>query len=137
YATYFILDANAMFATAVEAVRFQKNLVPALVVGIGYPEDLTQNIQRRYHDFTPVTPDEHIWTSGTEPRARPENTGGQDEFLDFIEEVVKPQLAKRYPIDPTRTVLAGHSLGGRLVLHALFTRPESFSHYVAMSPSIW
>ncbi|HCE8339908.1 TPA: ferric enterobactin esterase PfeE, partial [Pseudomonas aeruginosa] len=33
--------------------------------------------------------------------------------------------------------LWGHSYGGLLVLHALFTRPGEFARYAAASPSLW
>lgn len=139
YATLVLLDANAMFATAVEAVRFQKGQVPTLVIGVGYPDDKTVDIQRRYRDFTPVTPAEHIWSSGSpgEARAVPEATGGEDEFLDFLEKTIRPTIATMYPLDDSRRAIFGHSLAGRLVLHAMFTRPASYTHYVAASPSIW
>lgn len=137
FATLYVLDANAMFATAVDTVRFQRGQIPAIVVGIGYPADATLDTQRRYYDFSPPTPPENIWSSGTSPRAKPEETGGEDAFLAFIETVVKPEVAKRFKVDASRQAILGHSLAGRFVLHALFTKPDAFSHYIAISPSVW
>lgn len=137
YAVLYVLDGNAMFATALEAARFQQGLVPTLIVGIGYPQDRTTDVQRRYRDFTPPTPDERIWSSTSSPRAKPEQTGGEEAFLDFLETVVKPQIARRYSVDSSRQAIFGHSLAGRFVLHTLFTRPQAFTHYIAASPSIW
>ncbi len=137
YAVFYVLDGNAMFGTAVDAVRFQRGMTPALVVGVGYPADGPLDIQKRYRDFTPPTPPEHIWSRGTSPRARPDATGGEDDFLEFIESILKPEVERRFPVDRTRQSIFGHSLAGRFVLHTLFTKPEAFSHYIAASPSIW
>lgn len=48
-----------------------------------------------------------------------------------------PAISKEYPIDRNRQAIVGHSMGGLLTLHALFTRPYLFTHYVSGSPSIW
>lgn len=133
----YVLDANAMFATVAEASRFQKNLTPAVVVGIGYPTDALLDADRRYYDYTPVTPVERLNQSPNEPQVKPGGTGGQDEFLAFIEDELKPAIATRVKIDPSRQALLGHSLAGRFVLHALFAKPGSFQTYLACSPSIW
>jgi uncharacterized protein len=63
-------------------------------------------------------------------------TGGADEFLAFLTKTLKPWVAKKAQIDPARQTLFGHSLGGLLVLHALFEAPQSFNVYIAASPSI-
>jgi predicted alpha/beta superfamily hydrolase len=63
--------------------------------------------------------------------------GGANAFLAFIESALRPFIASRYKTDPARQVLFGHSLGGLFVLHALFNRPQAFTHYIAASPSWW
>ncbi|MNC07825.1 Ferri-bacillibactin esterase BesA [compost metagenome] len=63
--------------------------------------------------------------------------GGAEAFLDFITGGLKPLVARRYPVNARRQSLFGHSLGGFLALHALFTRRGEFAAYVAGSPSIW
>ena len=105
---------------------------PAVVVGIGYPDG---EPDERIRDFTPkvdraTLPDEKFlgpW----------DWAGGADAFLRFIETRVKPAVERRLPVDRGRQALFGHSFGGLFVLHALFTRPESFQVYVAGSPSLW
>src|SRR5690606_17783956 len=42
-----------------------------------------------------------------------------------------------FPVDPARRILAGHSLAGLFTLWTLVTRPQSFSGYVSLSPSLW
>jgi predicted alpha/beta superfamily hydrolase len=136
----YVLDANAFFASVMEASRFQKNLTPAVIVGIGYPTDAMLDPDRRYYDYTPLTPPEKLHQSPNEPQVKPGGTGGQDEFLSFIEDELKPEVRRRLEgavtLDLSRQALLGHSLAGRFVLHALFKR-STFQTYVALSPSIW
>lgn len=133
----YVLDANAVFASVAEAARFRKNLTPALVVGVGFPTDALLDAARRYREYTPHTPTERLRLSPNEPQVEPAGTGGEDEFLAFLEDELKPAIAARWAVDPERQSIVGHSLGGRFVLHALYTRPGTFRTYVASSPSIW
>lgn len=132
----YVLDANAVFASVAEAARYRKNLTPSLVVGIGFPTDAGLDPARRYREYTPCTPAERLRLSPNEPQVGPEGTGGEDEFLAFVEDELKPLIAARWTVDRERQALIGHSLGGRFVLHALYERPGSFRTYVASSPSI-
>ncbi|GGG53386.1 alpha/beta hydrolase [Paenibacillus radicis (ex Gao et al. 2016)] len=139
YPVIYALDGDAMFQTLAEAVRLQtrkpKGYDPILVIGIAYPSKEPFDVERRCLDFTmsaegsklPARPDGRPW---------PEH-GGADHFLDFIELELKPAIAEQWPIDFERQLIVGHSLGGLLVLHALFTRPQLFTHYAAGSPSVW
>jgi predicted alpha/beta superfamily hydrolase len=61
-------------------------------------------------------------------------SGGADRFLDFIQTELIPEIEKRYRTAPYR-IFAGRSLGGLLAIHALFTRPDLFNAYIAVSPS--
>jgi predicted alpha/beta superfamily hydrolase len=135
----YLLDANSVFGTMVEAMRVQggrpekTGVAPAVIVGIGYRTDAPFS-PSRYYDFTlpaadselPVRPNGSPW---------PEH-GGAESFLAFIEDDLKPAVESEYPIDRSRRTLFGHSLGGLFVLHTLFTKPSAFRTYVAGSPSI-
>jgi predicted alpha/beta superfamily hydrolase len=98
-----------------------------IVVAIGYP--LTGKLydaRRRSLDLTPPT------------QSPMPGYGGADIFLDFIDNTVRPAVKARFPqLSCSREALYGHSYGGLLALHALFTRPHSFDCYIASSPSIW
>ena len=63
-------------------------------------------------------------------------SGGGNNFLDFVEEELIPHMEKAYPASGYRTFV-GHSFGGLSVINALVTRPELFSNYVAIDPSLW
>lgn len=139
YPVLYSLDANASFGTLAEAVRLQsrtpRGITPSIIVGIGYDSDSPIVTDERFYDYTvpaaaqelPVRPNGMPW---------PE-TGGAEDFLDFIELQLIPRIASRYPVNPEKQSVFGHSLGGFFVLYALFTRPHIFRRYIAASPSVW
>jgi len=121
------LDGDDMFAAAVAAYQtLPMGTVPALLlVGVGYGGSFGKPANRRGRDYTPVH-------HSDEP-----DSGGANAFLKFLTTTLWPELAKRYPIDPVRCGLAGHSLGSLLALYALFQTQPFFTHYLASAPSIW
>ncbi|MNZ43383.1 Ferri-bacillibactin esterase BesA [compost metagenome] len=138
YPIIYVLDANSVFGTIVEAIRLQSRrpdttgVVPAIIVGIGY-ETKEPFSPHRYYDFTPM--------ASTEYHKRPDGTdipeqGGAAAFLQFIEEDLKPQIELRFDVDCRRQTIFGHSLGGLFALYVLFSKPKAFQCYVAGSPSI-
>ncbi|GGF70377.1 esterase [Azorhizobium oxalatiphilum] len=138
--TLYMLDGNAVIGTAVDAVRVQAayplatGVREAALIAIGYPTDDAYDGVRRSWDlgpppgasYPPFTPD------GPEVK-----TGGADAFLAFIEEELKPEIARRLTVDPKRQAIFGHSFGGLFVLHMLFNRPDAFANWIAISPAIW
>ncbi|MVO98394.1 alpha/beta hydrolase [Paenibacillus lutrae] len=135
----YLLDANSVFATMVEAVRLQSRApdktgaAAAVVVGIGYPADSPFHPFRHYdytrsiaHEELPFKPPGGEW---------PEH-GGAEAFMTFILEELKPLIGQKYSINTKRQTIFGHSLGGLFVLHMLYARPEAFQYYIAGSPSI-
>ncbi|PGH28139.1 hypothetical protein AJ80_00029 [Polytolypa hystricis UAMH7299] len=133
----YLVDGNSLFLSASEIVRRPRpryeHRPEAIIVAIGYP--LTDSVfsPRRQFDFTP--PSLHSCSSTGESQPH----GGAEQFLDFIEHVVRPFISSLvFPIAKLeRSALFGHSLGGLLTLHALFTRPKLFNTFLAASPSIW
>jgi len=127
YPVIYLLDGNAYFPAFHAAKRAQPKLRGAILVAIGYPSDTPLDFTRRAFDLTPPAPPER----NTPPQ------GGQDLFLDFIEQRLMPKVAERFKVDPDQRSLVGHSFGGMFGLYALFTRPTLFQHVVAVSPSLW
>ena len=116
------------FLMATEMLRYRAgggtadSLRAGIVVGIAYPAE-----NRRVLDYTPAplsgepTPGQH----------------GADAFLDFVLDDLRPAVEEVLPVDRDAQTFAGHSLGGMLVLLALFHRPAAFQAYLASSPSVW
>ena len=132
YPVLFMLDGNEVFH---ESVRFHpKELPAAIMVGIGYDEDVCNVVESRSLDYTPpIAGVENL----RDPRVTSRRAGGADLFLDMLREMLLPWVIRSYPVDPMQKIFYGHSYGGLCVLHALFTRPSLFDHWVATSPSIW
>jgi predicted alpha/beta superfamily hydrolase len=139
YAVLYVLDGDGYFGTYSFAARMRAMLgevQPAVVVGIGYPEaesDMKVTLVRRQYDLTPTQSD----PKQAAQAGLATDLGGADVFLQVIEREVKPRVAALLPVDSSRDILFGHSLGGLFALHVLFTHPESFKTYLVLSPSIW
>lgn len=123
----YVLDANAWFPAFHAAKRVQSQYSGSIVIGIAYPGDSPLNFLRRAYDFSPPV----------EEQDNDPPQGGQDLFLDFLEQQLMPLVAERFPIDEHHQSLYGHSFGGMFALYALYTRPGLFAQTVASSPSLW
>lgn len=129
----YLLDGNASFALAAQLARNgagrpgELRSDAAIVVGIGHPGDATIHPAERQRDYTPPAP-------GGSATAQ---AGGAEVLLNFIARELQPRVATALPVDPLRQTLSGHSFGGLLVLHALFSRPTQFTRYATTSPSVW
>ena len=141
YPVVYVLDGDGYFGTFADAARLRAaagmEIPHAVVVGVGYPaEDFTGALGRRFLDLTPTEPDaaekaNHSFASGELRYA------GADDFLEILTGEVRPRVAGVLPLDPAREAVFGHSLGGLFVLYSLFRRPEAFSAWLSLSPSIW
>jgi uncharacterized protein len=118
------MDGDFTFSERVD-LRPALAAAPVLFVGVGYGAGFGSPANKRGRDYTPVA-------HSDEP-----GSGGADAFLQFLTGTLWPELAQRYPVDPSRRGLAGHSLGSLLVLHALFQPKPFFTHFLASAPSIW
>jgi predicted alpha/beta superfamily hydrolase len=132
YPVLYVLDGSVYFGTAAETLTrqsFLKTVAPAIVVGVGYPTDDQQEMtRRRAIDLTPSVSKGPNFVGGS---------GGGDAFLRVLEEEVKPFVAERYKVDRAKQIIWGQSLGGLIVLRAMFRNPTAFSTYVLSSPSIF
>lgn len=137
YPLLVVLDGGDTFGIACATARAQARrpsltrVAPAVIVGI----DEGGGGERRIRDCTPAVPRERL---APRPNGMPwPETGGAEDFLDWIAGSLLPAIAHDHPIDSGRVTLFGHSLGGLLGLHAALTRPDLFEAVVASSPSIW
>lgn len=121
YPVLYMLDGNAAL-TALNEQGFSR------LQGADWPVIVTLGYQRnaqgaRAYDYTPTSESAQY--------------GGAEAFWQFVEQEVKPRVAKRVRLDAGRQSLWGHSFGGLFVLHTLFNHPESFQSYIAADPSLW
>ncbi len=97
---------------------------PAYVVSVGYGEG-----QTRWHNT------DLLHRSVTEGGVT--YGGGGAKFQAFLTEELRPFLEAKYPLDPTKAILFGHSFGGLFAANVLAESPEAFDGYVIASPSVW
>ena len=96
-------------------------LPKSIVVGIA-------NVDRR-RDFTFPT------TLANDKRDFP-TTGSSQKFIKFLEKELVPYIESHYSTDTVKTIV-GQSLGGLLATEILFEKPEMFTNYLIVSPSLW
>ncbi len=126
----YLLDGDALFHTATGVVEFMSrngnDQIPELII-VAVPNT------NRNKDLTPT----HSLTNqiGTESKSLA-SSGGGDAFLRFLQEELVPRIEASYRTLPYR-ILAGHSLGGLLAVHALLTAPAAFQGILAIDPSLW
>lgn len=132
-----LLDAHVSFATTVESIRARSHrpdataVPPTVVMGVSLAA--ARDRQRRTWDFTSARltrPVDDEVTPGTK-------TGGAESFLRFLTTEVLPDVERRWPVNPRRRTLIGHSLSAFFVVHVLLNAPDQFETFVAASPSLW
>lgn len=65
--------------------------------------------------------------------------GGADQYLDWMEKTVLPEIEKRYRVEPgaKNRMIGGASLGALVSLYALVKKPHLFGGAILMSGSWW
>ncbi|MDO3384647.1 alpha/beta hydrolase-fold protein [Gilvimarinus sp. SDUM040013] len=107
-------------------LRFDNMLPELIFVSIGYPGEVENIEQKRLTDLTPA------YDSGFKAG------GSASSLLDLISNSIVPMVGNNYRVDASRRVLTGHSLAGLFTLYAMYQKPNTFSHYAAISPSaLW
>jgi predicted alpha/beta superfamily hydrolase len=122
YPVLYLLDGQRNFAHTIGTLDLlnQSGMTQEMIViGITNTE--------RTRDFTP-TYDESYNEWGI--------SGGADNFLDFLEQDLKPYVKANYRTN-NYAIIAGHSLSALFTVYALQERPDMFQAYFAFSPSLW
>jgi len=124
----FVLDAYSQFKQTVSTIDYISNgaqgndIIPSsIVIGITNPN--------RDFEFTPIK-----GLTNPDPTSKL-NTGGAPLFLEFITNELIPHLDSTYNTCDHRTLI-GHSLGGLFVFHVLLEKPEYFTNYLTIDPTI-
>lgn len=128
YPVIYLLDGSADedFIHVVGLVQFNTfswiNRIPkSIVIGIA-------NTQRKLN-FTAVSNRE------SDLKIIPKS-GGSEQFIAFIEKELQPYVNKKYNTNDSKTII-GQSLGGLVATEILFTKPQLFTKYMIISPSLW
>jgi predicted alpha/beta superfamily hydrolase len=97
---------------------------PAIVVSVGYLPGKTplRNIDLFHNKLT-----QNGATFGD----------GGAAFEAFLLEDLKPFIEARYPADPSRSVLFGHSAGGLFAANVFADKPDAFYGYIIGSAAAW
>lgn len=128
--TLYVLDGNAFFPMILEVLSkesLSSSKLP-LVVGIGHKSMLAFDRAQRRRDYLPNLLQDGISKDTHDFKA--------NEFLDFVLHTLKPVVHKSY-FKSEHEMFFGHSFGGVFVLYVLAFAPDSFTHYVCASPSLW
>lgn len=138
----YVLDGDLLFGMAAEIGRAVSSVAafPAhYVVGIGYDAGYADVLKLRTADLAPpITADALESLGGLGAAIGGAQSGGADAFLAFLTGALRTEIAARYPQTADGPqILFGHSLGGLFAARALLTRPDSFSAFIASSPSLW
>ncbi|MCK5746333.1 MAG: alpha/beta hydrolase [Oricola sp.] len=139
YPLLLTLDADYQFAIATNQIaRLASHNAQApemIVVSIGYaydPDDMRAYRLNRTRDYTPA----HTEKGGYGPEFQ-KVSGGGPAFADVIEKEILPLVGSLYRIDAQARVFVGHSYGGLFGAWLLLNRPQLFSRYILVSPSLW
>ena len=111
-----------------------------IVVGIGYNAGLGRIAVTRTRDLTPTNDEAYpkeFEKTYKHPFPADIKTGGADDFVDFIDNQLKPFINTNYRTNSDDETYIGYSFGGLFGLHVLFNHTDSFDKYIIGSPSIW
>jgi predicted alpha/beta superfamily hydrolase len=128
YPVIYLLDGSAdedfiHIAGIVQFLNFPwiKTLPKSILVGIANGD--------RKRDFT-------FPTTIAEDKKQSPTSGGSAKFIAFISEELQPFIGKNFRTNSSKTLI-GQSLGGLLATEILFKKPQLFSKYIIISPSLW
>ncbi len=126
YPVIYLIDGDYNFTSVagmLDSLANKGQLIPDVIL-VGVADKGTKT----YHKYT--TPD------GFGSPSDANTTGQANKFLTFLIDEVKPYIEKNYRVAKHST-LVGQSMGGLFVLNSLVEAPNSFTNYVAISPSVW
>lgn len=143
YPVLWVLDDPLMTRMAISTVDLLVggNMMPeVIIVGVGSPaEEGLAGVGKRILEFSP--PGKGFAAPGLHAEAMatvapfPDYPHRADEFLSFLIDELRPQIAQRYRFSGEH-ILHGHSLGGMLGGYAMFARPGAFDKMILGSPAM-
>lgn len=141
YPVLLVLDGDPFWACFGEAVRLRslaREIAPAVVVGVSYPDaDIQTSLDLRNRDFIPSRTSPQGLATAREWLSRSREFAGSDDFRRMLCEEVLPQVRAHVPLASGPALLWGHSLGGLFVLETVFRMPGFFAAAVASDPAVF
>lgn len=144
YKTLYYLDSwwlSELVLGAYAILNLSEKIEDVVLIGISLNGNLKDwNIQR-IMDFTPSE-----YNMGFEMKAGKDdnaitlhknNTGGADIFIEFIETKIFKLIELNYPNFGENRALMGHSYGGLFSFYTIQQKPQLFSSFIIISPSLW
>lgn len=125
YPVVYLLDGEDNFVSFVGMLKQYSEMndtkiLPEMIV-VGIPNI---DFNSRMMDFSPTT------------EGNPQQYGGGDKFLEFIQVELFPYIEQNYAGSQNRTII-GHSFGGLAVMNALTTHQEMFTNYLLIDGSLY
>ena len=141
YPVLIVLDGDPFWACFAEALRLRalaREIVPAIVVGVSYPDaDIQTSLDLRNRDFIPTQTSPKGLAIAREWLSRTKEFAGSDDFRRTLCEEVLPKVRHCVPQASGPALLWGHSLGGLFVLETAFRMPQAFAALVASDPAVF
>ncbi|MCF8262736.1 MAG: hypothetical protein K9J12_18300 [Melioribacteraceae bacterium] len=133
YPVIYVLNSrpNAVMAAM---MRHVSELSREIIVGIDFADkdgNPVESFASYTRDLTPTSDNDWVEESNTD------TVGRAEDFINFINNQVKPLINKTYNVNKYNQTLVGHSFGGLFGLFVLFKHSDSFNRYVIASPSLW
>lgn len=113
----------ALFTAIYGSLIYDQRMTECFLVGFSYVGENIDYGPLRFHDYLPTYDPERQFG------------GGAPEFLKIVEQDFIPYIEKNFRIDPSWRALGGSSAGGMFALYTLFTNPNLFNAYMAISPA--
>jgi uncharacterized protein len=126
YPTLYLLDGGTNFpllASYYSYLRFMQDVPELIIVGISYGSDDFEKGNARSTDFTAPSAEKSFW-------------GGAEAFDLFLSHQLIPVIQKRYPVDASRQILFGQSLGGQFALYTSMYGHAPFYGVIASNPAL-
>lgn len=137
----YLLDGGWYFDFAKNIVKLQSRnhpktfVQPSIIVAISHQEEDVRT--RRFYDFTGPA-EQYVFPERTKGKHMDtKNYGGAEQFFAFLQQELKPKIYEKFATNREQETLYGHSLGGYFAIWCYLKQHEAFTHYLAISPSIW
>ena len=113
----------ALFTAIYGSLIYDKRMTECFLVGFSYVGENVDYGPLRFHDYLPTYDPERDFG------------GGAPEYLKIVEQDFILYIEKNFRVDPGWRALGGSSAGGMFCLYTMFTKPDLFNAYMAISPA--